>query len=233
MAQSPAVVIGRMAAERLGDPPRQLVGAMMAAQQRHDGAAVLGNGETGGSSRLSSSSGARERITMPAAQRPTIGRPVGEQRRRCGSSLVKLTARAGTRGASRGSRAPMALPHATRASARPRRPRMMTAGFTTCSPPADEDHREIGRAHRLHSRSGSDALRRQASPARHSAPVGQPQLAPARAGFSRCRPTLMMAAASASPRRARSSASGSGAGNHLKKIVARARAARRRRRRRP
>ena len=73
--RSPAVVIAALPPSDLGNPSRQIVGAVMAAQQRHGDAAVLGHRDHRRLPRLSASSGANERISTPAAQMPTIGRP--------------------------------------------------------------------------------------------------------------------------------------------------------------
>ena len=93
---SPAVVIGGDAAERCGDPARQVVGAVMAAEQRHDDAAVLGDGDdrrlgalVGQERAPGCGSGCRRRKT------PMIGSPAANRPRRCARDIVEAHGRLG------------------------------------------------------------------------------------------------------------------------------------------
>ena len=72
---------GGRAAEGFGELAGQAVGAVMAAEQRHDRSAVLRDGEHRRLVVLVVRIGARRRMRMPAAQMPMIGRAFGEELR--------------------------------------------------------------------------------------------------------------------------------------------------------
>ncbi|KGW79234.1 hypothetical protein Y046_3854 [Burkholderia pseudomallei MSHR2990] len=198
-------------AERVGDLARERVGAREAAQQRHDRAAVLGDGEHG-----------RLRALVGEARRDAANRDAGREqrddRRAARIQLAQMRAELGEREVRLGAPGERVHPRAVEARldparglerARPEYHDRGRGGHPCHFSPGTTSSEKYGDA--IGSTSASGTIRCAAIVARstYSARRARPSASSTRRTLSKLRPSFITTAASALARRWRSSSSGS------------------------